>query len=113
MRTTSSVESLNSQLNRSFPKRGHLWKFIEQLQYHEFSKANDMLKLTKIKVSATRKRKRDKERERKIVFLTKLLKQETISVGLFYGCYGKQNNDSGHFCKLLNSILREMKQIRL
>lgn len=90
MRTTSSIESLNSQLNRSFPKRGHIWKFIEQLKYHEFSKANDMQKLTKIDVKMERKRKSDRERERKIKFLTSLLKEGTIDVGVFLDAMGNK-----------------------
>lgn len=47
MRTTSSLESINSQMGRSFPKHGHVWQFIEQLKYHEYSKSRDMLSNSK------------------------------------------------------------------
>lgn len=86
MRTTSSLESLNSQLGRSFPKRGHIWKFIDQLKYHEFSKASDMLRLTNEGSPANilqRKRKRDVQRQHKIEFFTSLLKGGNIDAGAF------------------------------
>lgn len=91
MRTTSSLESLNSQLGRSFKKKGHIWKFIEQLKYHEFSKAYDMLKLTEstAKISE-RKRKKDIERQRKIEFFTNLLKEGVIDAGAFLEAMGNK-----------------------
>lgn len=42
MRTTSSLESLNSVLRRMFPNHPNLFKFLERLQYHEFGKQIDM-----------------------------------------------------------------------
>lgn len=81
MRTTSSVESLNSVLGRSFPKHPHILKFIDYLKHHEFSKYCDLLNLLKSDISPKqlgRKRKLDQEREEKIVFFTKKLKSNDI-----------------------------------
>lgn len=86
MRTTSSVESLNSVLGRSFPKHPHIFKFIDRLRLHEFSKYLDMLDLVKDEVpdeQFQRKRLRDKERQEKIVFFTNALKKGDISPGEF------------------------------
>lgn len=91
MRTTSSIESMNSQLRRSFPKHGSIWKFVEQLKYHEFSKATEMIKLTEAEVTEQqlgRKIKKDKEREVKIKFFTKLLKKNEISIDEFIEAMG-------------------------
>lgn len=49
-----------------------------------------MLKLTEIAVTMERKRKPDKERERKIKFLTSLLKEGTIDVGVFLDAMGNK-----------------------
>lgn len=79
MRTTSSLESVNSVLGRSFPAHPHLFKFIECLQLYEFSKSLDMLELVSSNVpenSNQRKRKRDQARNDKISFFTAKLKDE-------------------------------------
>lgn len=87
MRTISSGESLNSQMNRSFPKHGHLWRFIQQLQSHEFMKSTEMLKLTqrneKTPYQSQRKRKKDREREAKITFFSEILNKKKISAEEF------------------------------
>lgn len=84
MRTTSSIESLNSQMNRSFPKRGHIWKFIEQLKFHEYSKARDMHRISKdTNFEPKRKRKSDRERDEKIKFLSNLLRKKEITANEF------------------------------
>lgn len=86
MRTTSSLESLNSQLKRSSAKHGHIWRFIEQLRLFEFSKAYEMSQLIGGVFSKTqleRKRKRDREREDKIKYLTGILKRNEISIEQF------------------------------
>lgn len=94
MRTTSSVESLNSQLNRSFPKHGSIWKFVEQLKSHEFMKATEMAKLMhsdkKSPSQNQRKRKKDRERDAKIDFFTKMLNANEISPGLFLEAMGNR-----------------------
>lgn len=87
MRTTSSVESLNSQLSRSFAKHAHVFKFIDSLKYHEFDKTLIMFKLAKTsalpKGQLERRRKKDKERDEKIKYFSDLLKDGSISVGEF------------------------------
>lgn len=86
MRTTSSVESLNSTLSRSFPKHPHIFKFIDRLRLFEFSKLLDMIELVKDNVpdhQYERKRKRDQEREAKIKFFTAQLHEKKINTGEF------------------------------
>lgn len=86
MRTTSSVESLNSVIGRSFPKHPHILKFIDHLKLHEFTKSYDLAKLSKCDTppkQLERKRKADREREEKIVFFTKKLKTKEISASEF------------------------------
>lgn len=81
MRTTSSIESLNSVLGRSFPQHPHIFKFIDHLKLHEFSKYCALLELLKPNIppeQLNRKRKIDQEREEKIVFFTKKLKTNEI-----------------------------------
>lgn len=86
MRTTSSSESLNSLLNRSFPKHPHIFKFVESLKLFEFSKANNMLDFATNEVPKEqfgRKRKTDQERDMKIKHFSGLLKNDEISVNDF------------------------------
>lgn len=81
MRTTSSVESLNSVLGRSFPKHPHILKYMDHLKLHEFFKYCDLINLSKSDISQKqldRKRKVDREREEKIAFFTKKLKTKEI-----------------------------------
>lgn len=42
MRTTSSLESFHSALNRSMAKHGSFFEFVEGLKLHESRKANDL-----------------------------------------------------------------------
>lgn len=83
MRTTSSLESLNSQMNRSFAKHGHIWSFVEQLKFHEFAKTKEMKLIIKENKQVGRKRKNDREREKKIKFFSNLLKEGNISPSEF------------------------------
>lgn len=90
MRTTSSVESLNSTIGRSFPKHPSILKFVEHLKLHEFGKYCDLLNLSKpdlpskqLEKQLNRKRKIDREREEKIVFFTKKLKTKEIGPSEF------------------------------
>lgn len=108
MRTISSVESLNSQLNRSFPKHGNIWKFVEQLKLHEFTKATEMAKLMhsnkKSPAQNQRKRKKDKEREAKIDFFMKMLDANEISPGIFLEAMGNRIILPGRSKYILNSL---------
>lgn len=92
MRTTSSLESLNSQLGRSFPKHGHIWRFIEQLKYHEYSKSRDMLRLSRgTNIGKKNKRKKDKERMERIKFLSILLRDKKITSDEFLEAMAGKN----------------------
>lgn len=87
MRTTSSVESLNATLSRWFPHHPHIYKFLECLKLHEYSKALDMLDAVKTRASPKqlqRRKKKDQKREEKIKYLTDLFKHDkTMSAERF------------------------------
>lgn len=82
MRTTSSVESMNAQMGRFFPKHGNIWQFIEQLKIHENMKTRDMLKIAKLNIeerTQSRKTKNARDRDLKIKTLSEQLKNKEIS----------------------------------
>lgn len=80
MRTTSSLESLNSQLSRTFPTHGHIWQFIEQLKFHEFSKSQEMAKVSKTNILDEQpKTKKARERNERIKLFSNLLNEQKIS----------------------------------
>lgn len=82
MRTTSSVESMNAQMGRYFPKHGNIWQFIEQLKFYENMKARDMLKIAKLNVeerTQSQKTKKARDRDSKIKTLSEQLKNRDIS----------------------------------
>lgn len=87
MRTTSSLEALNTAMGRSFPKHPHIFKFIDRLRLLELSKSIDMLDLIRndsINEQFKRKRQRDKQREEKIQHYTEKLKtSKDMTPGLF------------------------------
>lgn len=85
MRTTSSLEAMNSALNRTSPPHRHIFKFIDHIRLHEFGKSLDLLNLEKNDVSEEfqRKRKLDKERKERISHFTNELQKEAISVREF------------------------------
>lgn len=85
MRTTSSVESMNSALNRGCKARPNIFKFIDRIRLHEFSKQLDLIDLFEDDVTEEfeRKRKLDRERELKITHFTNLLLQNDITVQEF------------------------------
>lgn len=86
MRTTSSLESVNSTLGRSFPKHPHIFKFLDCLRLFEFSKLLSMIDLVKNENSCQqfqRKRQLDKDREEKINFFTNVLNENRITVREF------------------------------
>lgn len=78
MRTTSSLESMNAALRRLFPVHPHIFKFMDRLRLHEFSKSLDMLNAVRNQIpkkQLMRRKRRDKNREEKIGKLTMLLKR--------------------------------------
>lgn len=77
MRTTSSLEALNSTLGRSFPKHPHIFKFINRLKLFEFSKSVNMLHSIRNDVpdeQLKRRRQCDQNRQEKIKFFTDQLR---------------------------------------
>lgn len=85
MRTTSSLESMNSVLRRVFPVHPHLFKFMERLQYHEFGRQIDMMELSNIEKRLEMKTPRYRQRDTKIkLCLDKLNdEEEMFTVGDF------------------------------
>lgn len=65
MRTTSSLESLNSVLGRLIPKRPNIFKFVDGIKIHEFTKHRELLELSFHcpKNQLKREKKRDAERD--------------------------------------------------
>lgn len=85
MRTTSSLESMNSQIGRSFPRHPNIFKFIECLKQHEYTKATIMKKLITNcpKNQMNRKHQEDKERDEKIRHFSSLFAKKKIGIGMF------------------------------
>lgn len=92
MRTTSSVESLNSQIGRSFAKNPSIFNFCESLKQHEFTKATIMRKLLTDcpKKQLKRKHRVDQERDDKIKYFSSLLKKGFIDVAMFLEAMGNK-----------------------
>lgn len=93
MHTTSSLESMNSALNRGCRKHPHIFKFIDHIRTHEFSKSLDLLNLIEDDTDSDFKRKRhlDKEREKKISHFTSQLHKGEISVPEFLKVISDKN----------------------
>lgn len=81
MRTTSSLESFNSSLNRSVAKKKNYYTFFERIQLHESRNADKMYNLAHDVLPDKQfepRHESDRERDRKIKLNTELLcKQET------------------------------------
>lgn len=87
MRTTSSLESMNFQMNRLFFKRHpNIFFFMEHLKSHEYTEAEEMFNLINTvpkDYQCERRRARDKKRDRIIKYYSGLLKQNAITVNEF------------------------------
>lgn len=95
MRTTSSLESLNAVLGRLLPRHPNIYKFVDGIKIHEFSKYNELLQLSSMKENATklsRKRKRDQERDDKIKKATQELTEKKISTSEFLETFSNNEN---------------------
>lgn len=82
MRTTSSHESLNSQIQRMLPQTTNLYKFAESLQLHESIKSSDLHQLSTGNITnglMEKRRAEDKARDVKIKLLTEKLRLRKIS----------------------------------
>lgn len=83
MRTTSSLEGLNSVIHALFPKKPTIFKFAKNLRLFEASKATDLYQISTGSITTPkleRKRKADRDRDEKIKNLTAELNKENISV---------------------------------
>lgn len=83
MRTTSSAESLNAKLGRSFPKRGNFFNFLSALKVFEYGQADSMRSLLASpipKKQLERKHAADKNRDAKIKHFSKLLRDEEMTI---------------------------------
>lgn len=86
MRTTSSVEGFNSFLSRSIKKRGHFFKFVQDLKMHESRKTDSLYntihdQLPKGQLERTKKK--DRLREEKINLCTVQLENNLINLEQF------------------------------
>lgn len=82
MRTTSSVEGINSVIQRHFPQKPDIFHFVENLKMHESIKSSDLHRLF-LKKRQVRKRKEDEEREERIQICSEHLKNGEISAMQF------------------------------
>lgn len=106
MRTTSSVESLNSVLGRSMPKHPNVFRFMDHLRLHEFAKYMDFkesLKPAAGEKQFERQRKDTKDRAKNIQSFTTKLELNEINVVEFME--GVSGTTDEMFEKLLKSGL--------
>lgn len=102
MRTTSSMESLNSVLGRLIPKHPNIFKFIDGIKLHEFAKFRELLELSNNCPAKQLKRKKkiDEEREAKIKRTTDELLLENITPSEFLDAFSLDHTmlpHSGNF----------------
>lgn len=86
MRTTSSLEAMNSVIQRTFPSKTNIYKFITNLKMYESIKSSEMYQLFMEGVTSQQLEKRrveDRLRQEKIKTHTKMMKDGTISVADF------------------------------
>lgn len=86
MRTTSSLEALNSVIQKTFPKKTTIFKFAESLRLLESIKATDLYQIGIGKITSPqleRRKAEDKERDKKIKYFTDKLYDGDISVAEF------------------------------
>lgn len=86
MRTTSSIEAMNSVIQRSFPSNTHIFKFVESLRLHESIKSSNLYQLSLGDISnqqLLRRRALDRERDEKIKIFSEKLKDGVISTAEF------------------------------
>lgn len=86
MRTTSSVEGLNSVIQRSFPAKTHIFKFVDSLKMFEAIKSTDLYQLSTGEITSEqleRRRAVDKKRDEKIKYFSGKLNIGEISIASF------------------------------
>lgn len=86
MRTTSLVEAMNSVIQRSFPPRPHIYKFVESLRLHEAMKSTDLFQISSGEITNPKLQQiriEDKRRYEKIEFLSEKLETGQITAAEF------------------------------
>lgn len=86
MRTTSSLESFHSALNRSMQKQSNLFMFLVGLKLHESRKVDRMYELTnnvQPKKQFEPRHREDRKRNEKIKHHSKLFEDKKISIKEF------------------------------
>lgn len=84
MRTTSSLESMHSMLNRSLARKKHFFKFIECLRLHESRKADILFSsLNGIPATRFQRNAKNQRRNEKIKHFTELLLKKKINAKEF------------------------------
>lgn len=97
MRTTSSLESLNSVLGRLIPHKPNIFKFVDGIRIHEFAKCEELLQLdASEKARPARKRKRDQERDDRIKRVTQNLVDKRITTSMFLETFSVTENSLPH-----------------
>lgn len=94
MKTTSSLESLNSILTRKVQKRGNFFEFLKTLQDTDFCTAEKLKNATDGVMDALpKKRKMQQTRENRLQSLTADFMGGNISLEYFFKCMTNRQND--------------------
>lgn len=112
MRTTSSLESINSHIQRHFPSQTNIYHFMLNLKMYEAIKSSDLRQLFNDNITNQafqRRRAADVIREEKVRSLTEKLMSGKISISkfLFSMSIGKK---SGNSSKGVSSISKTIKK---
>lgn len=121
-RTTSLVESINSQIQRSFPARPSILQFTDYLRLHESMKSTDLYQIVQLEIvndELSRKRATDRARHLKIMHFTDLLKAGEISIAEFLEAMsskevlniaGKKSKRAGDQLKKISNNSKNIKR---
>lgn len=87
MRTTSSIESLNARVGRTFPIHGNLFAFMASLKVLEYAKTTDLRNLINAKEpkgQLERRRNKCKASDKRIKYYENLRRTGTISISEYF-----------------------------
>lgn len=90
MRTTSVLEAMHSVIQRTFPSKPHIYKFIDNLKLHEAKKATDLYRHSQGDIKIQQIRAKDKKRAEKIKDCLEKLSKGCISVEKFLELISKR-----------------------
>lgn len=83
MRTTSSVEALNSTVQKTFPDLPNIYTFVQNLRLFDSIKSTDLHQLTlptTSEVKAKMRRLKDHHRDEKILLCSQSLSNKDITI---------------------------------